>query len=110
MNLANHSFKTIERKFIHITKDIKIPIGKEEKISFKGMKQLGFLKMMKKCEPRSDTGVLYVFKNKFWSKSQNALNITNFDMELAKKRIAEEAAKKNIPILKMGGEVSRVLS
>lgn len=104
VNLANQSFKSIHQKFIHITKGVKIPVGKEEKISFKGMKQLGFLKMMEKCEPRPDTGVLYVFKNKFWSESQRTLNITNFDMELAKKRIAEENAKNNIPIMKMGEE------
>lgn len=104
VNLANQSFKHIEQKFIQITKGVKIPIGKEEKISFNGMKQLGFLKMMEKCEPRPDTGVLYVFKNKFWSESQKTLNITNFDMELAKKRIAEENAKNNIPIMKMGEE------
>lgn len=104
VNLANQSFKHIEQKFIQITKGVKIPIGKEEKISFNGMKQLGFLKMMEKCEPRPDTGVLYVFKNKYWSESQKTLNITNFDMELAKKRIAEENAKNNIPIMKMGEE------
>eukprot|EP00913_Durusdinium_trenchii_P017961 g16879.t1 len=49
--------------------------------------------MLGTCEPKPDTGVLYVFKNRFWSSKQSALNITHFDLQMVKQK-AKEAEKK----------------
>ena len=99
VNLGNTTFKTEEKQFVEMVKGFKIPIGPKKTYNFGGMKKLGLVELMKKCEPTPSNGVLYVFKNMYWSKEGKALNITNFDMALAKKKAAkkqkeEEAAKK----------------
>ena len=92
VNLANMSVRKVTRSFAEIA-GIKFPTGQKEEFSFENMQKLGLLKMLGKCEPRADTGILYVFKNKFWSNSQNALNITHFDWKLAMKQAQEVKAK-----------------
>ncbi|CAK9030133.1 Uncharacterized protein SCF082_LOCUS19090 [Durusdinium trenchii] len=109
VNLANMTFKQQKNTFVELIKGIKIPLGKTTEYNFDGMTKLGLLEMMNKCEPTPETGVLYVFKNRFWSEKMQTLNITNFDTMLAKQKAKEQDAqakteKKQKPKLGGGGK------
>ncbi|CAK9057075.1 unnamed protein product [Durusdinium trenchii] len=92
-NEANFSFKSTETIHADVM-GLKIPIGQTEKLSFIGLKQLDPLQMLGTCADKADTGVLYVFKNKFYNKDQRAVNISSFDYKLAMKKMREEEKKK----------------
>lgn len=47
------------------------------------------LDLLKRSVPVPWTGVLYVFRNKFWQEDQSALNITQFDINQAKEAVAK---------------------
>jgi len=90
VNTANLSqFKHVEPMMIDIF-GTKIPIGQKESIKVKGMKQLGLGEMFSKCENRSDTGMLYVFKNHFWINQQHAMNITHYNIQLEREALIKE--------------------
>lgn len=93
VNLANMSFQKEVDQFMEMIPGVKIPLGKKLEFSFKGMQNVGLVKMLNKCEQRADRGMLYVYKNKFWNEQQQALNITHFDLEELKKKEAARLAK-----------------
>ncbi|CAL1170537.1 unnamed protein product [Cladocopium goreaui] len=80
VNMANVHFKK-EEIFINVFGK-KLPTGFKERMHVEGMRQLNVREMFSKCENTSATGILYVFKNKFWRDPQHAMNITDFDLEL----------------------------
>eukprot|EP00913_Durusdinium_trenchii_P017960 g16878.t1 len=77
-----------------LAQEITNKVNLNEKLSFIGLKQLDPLQMLGTCADKADTGVLYVFKNKFYNKDQRAVNISSFDYKLAMKKMREEEKKK----------------
>lgn len=59
----------------------KIQLGTKKVMDVKGMTQLQPLEMLSQCKNTSSTGVLYIFKNKFWNKEQSYMNISKYQTD-----------------------------
>ena len=93
VNMANHTAYDKE-KDIHIDLfGAKIPVGKQQYMEIEGMKQLNPIELLSKCQPESDTGILYIYNNKFWDQHYQSMNITGFNAKADAKLQAQEAAK-----------------
>jgi len=57
------------------------------------MKQLNPIELLSKCQPESDTGILYIYNNKFWDQHYQSMNITGFNAKADANLQAQEAAK-----------------
>ena len=90
VNRANISgFKKEVPNYLDIL-GTKIQVGSKEVVELAGMKQLDPLEMLSPCKNISSTGVLYIFKNKFWNKDQSFLNITDYDQKAADQEMKED--------------------
>eukprot|EP00434_Breviolum_minutum_P022105 symbB.v1.2.019516.t1/scaffold1454.1/size117754/2 len=93
VNTANHTAYDKE-KDIHIDLfGTKVPVGKQQYMEIEGMKQLNPIELLSKCQPESDTGILYIYSNKFWDNHYQSMNISGFNAKADAKLQAEEAAK-----------------
>jgi len=93
VNMANHTAYDKE-KTIHIDLfGAQVPVGKQQYMEIEGMKQLNPIELLSKCQPESDTGILYIYSNKFWDQNYQSMNITGFNAKADAKLQAQEAAK-----------------
>ncbi len=93
VNMANQTAYDKE-KAIHIDLfGTQVPIGTQQFMEIDGMKQMNPIEMLSKCEPTPDTGILYIYSNKFWDKHYQSMNITGYNSKADAKLQAEEAAK-----------------
>eukprot|EP00435_Cladocopium_sp_Y103_P045154 s2500_g12.t2 len=78
VNVANTSFFSKEEAKVADVFGVKIPIGKKSTVEIPGMKMMGPIELLGKCEDSPDTGVLYVFDNKFWDGTYQSMNVSGY--------------------------------
>ncbi|CAJ1418376.1 unnamed protein product [Effrenium voratum] len=85
-------------KFVELVPGVKIPTGKKTQgFVFEGMKEQGVVEMLGTCEPTSENGMLYVYKNKFWNEAKGLVDIDSYlkikDDEAKQALIKEQTEK-----------------
>ncbi|CAJ1445266.1 unnamed protein product [Effrenium voratum] len=99
VNLGQHEkhLKKV-KKYVKLG-SLKIPTGETTKYEFDGMKEQGIASMLGTCANSPSTGMLYVFKNKFWDSDSGKIDIVRFNEKMAKEE-QEEKEQEELAALK----------
>eukprot|EP00913_Durusdinium_trenchii_P013071 g12271.t1 len=84
MNTVNQANMSGFKKEVPNMMDLfgtKIQLGTKKVMDVAGLQQLEPLEMLSQCKNTSSTGVLYIFKNKFWNKQQSYMNISKYQTD-----------------------------